>query len=242
MITVLVSAMDPIAQDIITYPTSAVLVGSASARRLISYNQSQTDPLNEDYTTPMLDIGMTVAIFQALYGTPHQSSVVCSTGNCLWELFSSLAVCSLCHNVTDLITKNVDAIANLPNGLSLPAFNNSNQSSPQLISSTSLHLSTELGPDNNMFNLSVLGEGKAYECSIYLCVNEYNTSMVNGALIETVTSSWDSSYYWALDDAFHIPSSHVTHPSIYGTIFSTNPNAYGDLTGYLKSLLTGTLP
>ncbi|KAH0545431.1 hypothetical protein FGG08_000432 [Glutinoglossum americanum] len=62
-----------------------------------------------------LDFSMTSAIYKGL--TASQASLLqeipftCSTGNCTWPVFPSLAVCSQCHDVTSLLSRTSEVAA-----------------------------------------------------------------------------------------------------------------------------------
>lgn len=105
----------------------------------------------------------------------------CSTGDCQWQNFMSLAVCNRCQDVTSLI----DSQHSLPNGLHLTDTALAN-------SSTSMSLSEVGHTPWTLLNLAILGREVAYECSLFWCVKEYNTSMVNGTVIERTEATWSN--------------------------------------------------
>ncbi len=134
----------------------------------------------------------------------------CGSGNCTWEPFDSLAVCSACNDVSDqLVEVDVDSfdgpVYELPNGARL--YNHLD-----ILSGGFTHMAT-MGQgdrartlafrDNDLliYALSViqatndaagsrLGPSytcKATECALYYCVNKYKSKVVSGILQETAT-------------------------------------------------------
>lgn len=130
----------------------------------------------------------------------------CPTGNCTWTPYASLAVCSACNNVTDHLNRS-------ENLFSLPYVSLFNPSIPQLPGSeeifTYVAAATVVNPGHtisfqdmdtliaavgiikpgenfegfNMNDVSVL----AAECSLYFCVNAYQSKVIGGVMKESVT-------------------------------------------------------
>lgn len=160
----------------------------------------------------------------------QQISALCSTGNCEWENYQSLGICSQCNDLTDVLKSreifgvpmatylpllNFDSATNdtmtewyLPNGLrlnNLNAFPRNDVSYPgttvmtaqvsldpdqtitfqdmsTLLMSVSLLKADQL-PDNSSSYLKWANTAvSGTECGLYFCIQEHNTTMVNGTL------------------------------------------------------------
>ena len=121
------------------------------------------------------------AVYEGLFGDTRGMTASCSTGNCTWPKFASLSVCSRCQNVTT----SIDSLHTLPNGLSLAEKASVN-------ATTSIKLS-EIGYTPwAILNMSVLGHDAAYECSVFWCVKEYDTVMIDGILYENEVTTWSN--------------------------------------------------
>ena len=122
------------------------------------------------------------AVYDGLIGNAREMTALCSTGNCHWSKFMSLAVCNRCQEVTH----SIDSQHALPNGLRLGT------NKTLVNSSTSIGL-TDVGHTPwSLLDLSVLGLQKAYECSVFWCVKEYDISMVNGSVLERTVNTWNN--------------------------------------------------
>jgi len=100
-------------------------------------------------------------------------------------------VCNQCLNISNSIqVNNMSAPVGqqgpyfLDNGLQLT------DSTKLINSSTSLNLSHIGYIPWSLLNVSIMSFDAAYECSLYWCVNEYNSSMQNGRLLENRTQTW----------------------------------------------------
>ena len=75
--------------------------------------------------TSEIDLGMASALYNAFYNKSSSTdsaapSFLCPTGNCTWQPFASIATCSACHNVTDLLRRQVVEGINLGGNPELP--------------------------------------------------------------------------------------------------------------------------
>ena len=121
------------------------------------------------------------AVYDGLFGNAREMTASCSTGNCHWPNFMSLAVCNRCQNVTPP----TESRRALPNGLRLAK-------NSLINSSTSIGLTNMGHTPWSLLDLSVLSLEKAYECSVFWCIKEYNTSMVNGSVVERTVNTWSN--------------------------------------------------
>lgn len=121
------------------------------------------------------------AVYEGLFGDSRGMTASCSTGICTWPKFTSLSLCSRCQNVTT----SIDSLHSLPNGLNLAEKASVN-------ATTSIDLSQIGYTPWALLNMSVLGHDAAYECSVFWCVKEYSTTMINGTLYENEEMTWSN--------------------------------------------------
>ena len=146
------------------------------------------------------------ALDGALNPQPINSSVVpiCSTGNCTWPIYHSLAVCSNCANLSTQVRTTSDYQYVLPNGALLnPAqpsqFDDEYDTSGLVLNVTTTYdgLDTISFPNDgrviaDVFAISQTGlyedlsaEGPiAFECILQFCVKTYNASVQDGVFYE----------------------------------------------------------
>ena len=165
------------------------------------------------------DFGMKSAVYyglsQPISVISQQSQRSCPSGNCTWNAFMSLAVCSACNDLTDQIEKkdlgvrdplivNLDPLNRatmeeqvteyrLPNGLKgdssvlMTAYGTSNETQ-----SVSFSSYDTLIWSMTMMNFTQNEEPKAslkvsaIECGLCYCVNNYNSAVKGGNLTEAV--------------------------------------------------------
>lgn len=99
-IIVLLLAFDPFMQQLLTYPVRPIISQDSTAstpQRLAHL------PLEQDSTSASSS-SWDSALAQALW-TNGDFTVIpqCSSGNCTWDIFSSVSVCSRCEDVTSTI-------------------------------------------------------------------------------------------------------------------------------------------
>lgn len=103
LIVVLSLFIDPLAQELVSYPVHQVERGHPPVRRTHQYTSQTTgmDPLKG------LEYPMRGAVYSGLFAAElvAELELVCTIGNCIWQLFSTLAFCSACSNVTLSTTK-----------------------------------------------------------------------------------------------------------------------------------------
>lgn len=173
------------------------------------------------------DFSMTSAILSGLTqsNTSMQTKHNCPSGNCTWDPFQSLAVCSVCNDITDrLRTVHVSydtgcsvqkrIVYRLPNGLRLTnplrklppqiwmtGFGTDNQSQSVSFGFTdtliwSMTLIRILDSEALWSSSSV----SATECGLWYCVRNYSSVVKDGNLIEhsSLVSSTKSRNSWQL--------------------------------------------
>ncbi|MCJ1399194.1 hypothetical protein MMC11_002396 [Xylographa trunciseda] len=191
LITLLALGMDFFVQTTIGSQLISKRVGNATTTRIQNIMSqtfgTSTGGFNSDLMSWAFDEGIS--------GIPIPFSVVCSTGNCTWDHFiASLALCSTCQDISHEIIRatdpNVDGpFGELTNGVSLKPLNIGEK--PNIfVANTSALLDPGFGPPDSMVNFTALSIDQAFQCSFYVCVNEYNLSISNGILSQTVVKSW----------------------------------------------------
>lgn len=178
-----------------------------------------SDGNNYTGTETDADFGMKSAVF---YGLSQPDSLIsqqtqrsCPSGNCTWDTFTSLAVCSGCNDLSNQIEKkdlgmtspltvsldttNPGAFVRqvteyrLPNGLTgdssilMTAYGTGNEAE-----SVSFTSHDTLIWSMTMMNFTVKEKPtasfnvSAIECGLWYCVNSYNSTVKNGDLAETI--------------------------------------------------------
>ena len=264
--------MDFFVQNAVNLEVLQSYAGEASTTRVQTYNATITNgpTMVASHVAPLIDVQIIWALCARAFGYPLSSSVSCPTGNCTWDKpYTSLALCSQCHDISYQIqvvtttantsASSVDAIkCRLPNGLELyesrvyeDFSQNSNGSAAEaFLASTSHWPTVDFGPPRNMINLTALSANQAYECSVYLCVNQYNISVTNGIPNETVLQSWDSSYLNSTSEyddpgeavsSLVIPQDEDDFNLAGSPIFSIGTNTYAVLQDFLSSSFSGEI-
>ena len=247
LFVVLSATMDSLLQKGIEYPSRSVLDGPATIKRVQSYNHAATDPYNMDYGPQMLDLSMTAAIYQGLFRKPIVPMPFCQTGNCTWDIYMSLALCSQCQDLSTEITRDGNTSARIPTGLELWSIQDAGFGkilSNQINTSTTTNAMNQAsyGPDNNMLSLSVMSPTQAYQCSLYWCVHKYNTSVTNGQLEQEVLETWDSTYMNTKEHQIEIPQNGVVGTKVTNTTFGVDLLTNGILSEYLRWMFNGSSP
>lgn len=198
-------AMDPIVQQaIVNQPEQVASFRNASL------------PVRHVYAG---DIGFMIegATLTGLFGSGNSTlSPDCPSGNCTWEQYQTLAVCSRCVDVADLIeytfsnksvqycdvesfvgaNGNLDSDGchwRLPNGLN----KSMNLWSQGAITSGSLSAMKLANIGNTLTNFSILTPGypdyaAATECSLYWCTNTYKATVTSAEFNEELVDSWSN--------------------------------------------------
>lgn len=117
----------------------------------------------------------------------------CPSGNCTWDTFTSLAICSDCHDITDRMEKTDYGNYRLPNGLR--SFHDRNvlmsAYSTSLCNRTVSFTSFDtLLWSTTIINLTMKEKLSAIECGLWYCVNSYKSAVENGILTEIIQSAF----------------------------------------------------
>ena len=201
LIAILALAIEPFIQQVVSYPLRRVRIGDSSVSCVRSYNITgqRTDRISSDRPpTYDIDLPMKAAINQAIFSETNQMAFVCSTGNCTWPIFSSLAVCSHCQNTqVHSYTTYIGPLAGnatvfyTSNGLNATSDEHGRSS----VLSEGMLAVPDLGyTENTISNLTVLGteEPSAYECALFWCVQEISASVTAGKYHEDILKTWSN--------------------------------------------------
>ncbi|KAK4939584.1 hypothetical protein LTR10_020190 [Elasticomyces elasticus] len=145
LVTILSLGFEPFIQQLVTIEVRNVPMVSAPAtiRTPISYNETVTGNLGGSNLSMAALIG---ALGGASGAIPHP---ICSTGNCTWPAYNTLAMCSICENMTDHVTVSGE-VYNTNLTSQLQTFAQSNQST-----STSSWAPTYSFPQGNSLTVNV---------------------------------------------------------------------------------------
>ena len=183
LITVLALAINPFTQQVATYQLEQV-----------PSSQNSTLPLRFSYPNDLFS-SFKGAAYNGLFGFGQNAlTPYCPSGNCTWAPYQTLAVCSQCVNVADLMVQrcNLDVYSSclwsLPNGLALndgAMLNTSGTLPPMMLDNVG----------QSLVNFSMLGYDEtsdpvATECSLYWCVNTYTAIFNNTIFTERLSRSW----------------------------------------------------
>ncbi|PQE12952.1 Carboxylic ester hydrolase protein [Rutstroemia sp. NJR-2017a BBW] len=188
-LTILGLLVDPVSQQIIQDYTclrnvsNAINSTDARAPRTQTFDTRQRlGPL--DYSLVGFE---QVAAYNGLMGSPTSSSesikASCSTGNCTFPAFQSLAMCRSCSDISSTISSNNES-----------GFWNMSLASGATIGAGTLMMTTE----NKLVNATVFTfdglltriagwnpvSSAAYRCSLFPCIKSYEASVTNGVYSE----------------------------------------------------------
>ncbi|KAI9734350.1 MAG: hypothetical protein M1834_002456 [Cirrosporium novae-zelandiae] len=223
LITILAIGIDPLLQQMTSIETRHADTSKATLGRAQSFLQYDSgESFGGDMTFDMLG-----ALYSGIFTKPGGSTGVsfdmnpsCSTGNCTYPKFQSLAVCDYCTDITSSLKHNcstekgTDGSSDsiyctyaLPNGLELNTTDmaETDVSGPIATSGNLDSVSTGSKFGNTLVNFTritrpsrgsnYVGDAhnvSAIECVLYWCVNTYETNVLNGEINETIIDSYYS--------------------------------------------------
>ncbi|GAB7360670.1 hypothetical protein MBLNU230_g0549t1 [Neophaeotheca triangularis] len=104
IITIVSLAMGPLAQQLVSYPSRKLYEPlGAIVYRSQTYDSGvkrSTSGIGLRFQDTFMDPGMQGAILNGLYNLSSPIPFQCRTANCQWSVFTTLAVASVCRNVT----------------------------------------------------------------------------------------------------------------------------------------------
>jgi hypothetical protein len=214
-----IQAVGPFFQQIIHYSSHNINVAEATIPAASQYkNNYPSDLISAD-----LDLTMKTAIQNGALNIESNTTAFdvtpqCSTGNCTYPPFESLAMCYACADLTDKLTLRIssDGLSNfsaLPNNLSLQSqwwlsregmiqMTVNNSATDQLESVAFKGYGYPLADMFVILAPYTNGDGEiaigpyASECIIQWCVKQYTAEVKNGTFYETTTGK-----IWLFDSA-----------------------------------------
>ncbi|KAK0507926.1 hypothetical protein JMJ35_009815 [Cladonia borealis] len=250
-ITVLMLLFDPFLQQVVVYPDR--LVASEKTATIVRA-QNYVARSEEGLPLPsVVDMSLKAAIYEGIFDVRDQADVniehYCSTGNCTWQDFSSLAVCSKCANITSYIEKSCNETGchhlYLPDGPTITG------SGSQINSST-----TNISPDLANTTASIIqftslisksnASPSAYECALFYCINTYTASVTDGAISQTITSTFlnNTATHSQSSDLLYTPppsftNNNTTTSNTTTTTFTVSSLAALALNSFMTTTFTG---
>ncbi|KAF1991323.1 hypothetical protein K402DRAFT_322720 [Aulographum hederae CBS 113979] len=209
VITIVALAIGPFAQQIALYKSRVVEIpGIATVPRALNYTGALPSNISPTGYAPILP--MKSAVYNGLFaenGRPAATlPVSCQTGNCTWESYDSLAACTSCVDITEYITRYCDGLPEAGRGnmtacgWQVPQGAKLNTSAD--VFSMASHIPSAFGdmPHSMIMKLIFMGTETfggqpggvtpwALQCTLDTCVQTIHSTVVNGAVVENVTSS-----------------------------------------------------
>lgn len=219
-LTLATLAIEPCLQQIPTYPTRVVEVSGAKMARSTTYSDTMSTAGDGNGWT--LGLGTKGAGYTGLYGSNKTATMytpTCSTGNCTWPAYTSLAMCHACashqvygYPVVSGPGDNTTWWSPTPNLTQQQLFNTTTfvQRNQQYsfimrpLHNTVLEINNSWSFQRSN-NQSVAGVQMMYwppkspandppsgtfECQLYFCVQTYKGETMNGVFTEKIASAW----------------------------------------------------
>jgi hypothetical protein len=208
LLFILVLLGDTFVQQIVTFPSKEMTKGvSATIGRNRVYDEWVP---GEEEDVKGIAPGMSAAIMTGLYNpdiTPFAIKPNCPTGQCTWPLVYTQAIRSKCSSVGSLIESTCpeggpsrNCTFFLPNdGPALNGQQSLLNSTTVVLDSDSYNNSTMIFPNipRQLATFQIISRAtgndidvKAVQCILYLSIDTYNSSVVNGTLDEKLLSTW----------------------------------------------------
>ncbi|KAK1144074.1 hypothetical protein N8T08_005736 [Aspergillus melleus] len=210
LILVVAAAIAPFVQQVIAINLRPV---ASSAPSSIQVCNSSTYTDYDEGAGPGMNVvplSTAGAIYTGLFqsASPHSNAVTmsCPSGNCTFNPYQSLGICTRCANITDKLSNSSESFGTLtnydyklPNGLHFQTAMNMMYLMNGTVDLPLLRVETGGVPSIlNFTAISAAGYGvppsvSATECALYFCVNTFNSSVTQSAFNETRVSTRTSS-------------------------------------------------
>ncbi|KAI1128944.1 hypothetical protein F5Y10DRAFT_291583 [Nemania abortiva] len=185
-----------------------------------------------------------------------QQRPTCSTGNCTYSEFDSLAVCSACANVTDQLSsfwKYGLVYWGLPNGFTAYVIDEIT-SGRRVVFTGGKYDPLTLRAGLPIVNITAIqpcqnSDGTtcgviAQECMLYWCLNRYVSSVVQGVLyedvVDTVKYGYTANFFRLENDTYVFQTNYTSQPAAPETYDKLNVSKWGSaaLTNFIAPALT----
>ncbi len=198
MTAIMVLLFDPFLQQVVVYPSRP---SPARETAIVVRAERYGARSYEGLPLPsVVDLSMKAAIYNGVFaiGNDAERGIdhTCSTGNCTWPNFSSLAVCNKCENITSLVEKDCNNtgchMLSLPNGPTLSGLGGQINSSVTNISTSLNEIQASVFKFSTLVSkrVNVPKDAFAIECALWYCVQTYATSVRDSVISQNVLSSW----------------------------------------------------
>ncbi|KAI0859785.1 hypothetical protein F4860DRAFT_504444 [Xylaria cubensis] len=186
-----------------------------------------------------------------------QPSLECPTGNCTYETFQSLAICSECADISSHIT-HLNTLWSLPNGFTVEESRNDAAKPDDLqLVTTANYSPIKLTAGYPIINFTAfyLSYQTAYECVLYWCLNQYRSTVELeilqeevlatsklGRMVQVPDSNEYPDYYYEfspIGDDPHMPPSLPTQST--NSSFLVGSGAAAFVTNFTSRILTGSV-
>lgn len=252
-------------QQVIVYKLRSVPQGTASIGGAQVYNVSSPDRF-------VTELPMKAAFYNGIFNgnSAPQLTPACSSGNCTWEPFSSLAFCSRCEDVTSsssLVCNTTNAIDEstsqcnytVPN---LPVIqygteedDDAGANGPNMLASAASAVQI-IAPDEGFFEIigiraPLTGFARILfnttgnlvtECALFPCVKTYNVSVLQGNFVSHELRSWrnETGFNISNSDVILSPPRSAVSNTTANTTFSLNYLTAENLVYFLQPAFTGS--
>jgi hypothetical protein len=193
-LTILILAIGPFLQQIIAFQNEPIAEPTAS----IPIAQNYDPPNNNQQTTLLVD--MKAAVVDGALTTSvntYQVTPSCSTGNCTWPAYQSLAVCSACAvtdnseiaKLLDFSQVNITVLNELDYCAVAPFW------TPTALNSGPNYLTTLTPtlafPNHGLLlaDIFLIGGKKTFECILTFCLQTYTATVSSGVFTETILNT-----------------------------------------------------
>ena len=247
-VTILSLLFDPFLQQVVVYQIRQVPAEAKSA--IVRAEAYQARSENGPNLPAVVELSMKSAIYRGIFDIEDPQTEIshtCSTGNCTWPTFASLAICSKCVDLSPLIKKECNETGCykpfLPAGPALSGSGGQLNCSMTNIS-TSLH---EITASVVRFSCLVDRDTNhpdtisAAECSMWYCVRSYDFSVIDGKPSQKIISSWrnDLAKPWQSTDLLYNPPASLINPAIDPSSFRVERMAAEAMNSFMAEKLRG---
>ena len=250
VLIILSNLFDPFLQQVVSYPDRLV---PSSDIPTVARTQIYESHSSEGLPLPgIVDLNMKAAIYNGIFGIQGKAALgishTCGTGNCSWDAFSSLVVCSKCVDISSYIQKHCKGDdcwrLSLPNGPSLSGLGRQINSSVTNISSSLASIEASVVKFSSLKSPSPneSTDATALECAIWYCVQKRTASATSGVIHEKVLSSWrnDSAQLSDSSDLYYMPPESITNSTTSPTTFRVTHLAAKALNSFMSETFTGS--
>lgn len=241
---------DPFLQQVVVYPSRLV---SSEKPAVIVRSERYGARSHEGLPLPsVVDLSMKAAIYNGVFAIGNDADkniqYSCSTGNCTWPEFSSLAVCSKCENITSLVEKACNDsgcyMLSLPNGPTLSGLGGQINASTTNISSSLNQIQASVFKFSSLISKRIKDpdDALAMECAMWYCVQTYQASVEDAMINQHILRSWrnDSATLGQPSDLIYNVSASSPNTRLNSTIFRVSHLAAEALNSFMSETFTGS--